>query len=397
MLNYEKYKKSTEKVFDSNYPPAEPQIGWKAPVPTKNPIGWSVSPPKELPRLRIDTVDGVDMNFAGNHNPKETPMKIDPESKPELANSPKILNYSNFKQKAKKNTKNFLNISGKKLKKLVCTKQEKRFDTPPTTRTVGSQTDSVPSSKDVFSVQSPPGSYSSNSPKVAQSQEKFNFHRTVQPPSKPPKCFPRQLNFQQQTEPQKSYKSYNIDLDQDLTIHRMNGILGSIKSKLEASDELAIKTFGESERIQEALNHSRKNEEEAELEDDVDYSTMFVSAAADVHNKDILYSEIEEDRMFVTGVPSMTNLRSSIPHFLAGNDPTAVYASVLKPAKARSYNNLMEKHSPPKNRHLSKSDLSLGVFGEAFLENFKRSKGDKEAQNKEFWQKIENVSWSLYI
>ncbi|KAL5274022.1 hypothetical protein ACFFRR_000652 [Megaselia abdita] len=384
MLNYEKYEKSTAKVFDTNHCSAEPQMGWKVPAQKEIPIGWNA--PKELARLRIDTVDGADMNFAENHNPKETPMKIEPQTKPELASSPKILNYSNFKQKAKKNTKNFLNISGKKLKKLVCTKQQKKFDTPPTTRTIGSQTDS---SKDMFSVQSPPGSYSSNSPKVVQSQEKFNFHRTVKPPPKPTKCFSRQLNFQQQTqtEPQKSYKSYNIDLDQDLTIHRMNGILGSIKSKLEASDEHAIKTFRESEIIQEVLNNSRRNEEE----DDVDYSTMFVSASADVHNKDGLHSEIEEESMFVTGAPSMSNLRSSIPHFFAGNDPTAVYASVLKPAKSRSYNNLMEKHSPPKNRHLSKSDLSLGGFGEAFLENFKKSREDVEAQNREFWQKIENL------
>lgn len=383
MLNYEKFEKSA-KTFHSNHPQAEPQMGWKVPAPKENPIGWT-APPKELTRLRIDTVDGTDMNFAENHNPKETPMKAEPKAKPELAGSPKILNYSNFKQKAKRNTKNFLNVSGKKLKKLVCTKQPKKFDTPPT-RTVGSQTDCEQPN---LPVQSPPGSYSSNSTKIAPAQEKFNFHRTVAPPSKPAKCFSRQLNFQQQTEPQKYYKSYNTDLDQDLTIHRMNGILGSIKSKLEASDEHAIKTFRETERIQGALHNSRRS---VDIEDDADYSTLFVSASADVHNKGGFFSEIEEDSMFVTGVPSMTNLRSSIPHFVAGNNPNAVYASVVKPGKARSYNNLLQKHSPPKNRHLSKSDLSLGGFTEAFLENFSKSKEDVEAQNREFWQKVDNVS-----
>jgi len=77
-------------------------------------------------------------------------------------------------------------------------------------------------------------------------QPYFDFERKVKAPT-PPKKLPRanrarKLDFQTEAAPT-TYRSYHKDLDQDVTITKMGYLLSSIRAKLEASDERALRTF----------------------------------------------------------------------------------------------------------------------------------------------------------
>ena len=109
-----------------------------------------------------------------------------------------------------------------------------------------------------------------------------------------------------------------------------------------------------------------------------------ISAHADVHNEpDPIYSEIEEDRIVVTGNPSIQSL-NEISHYVVNCD--VIYAKVNKVGKSKSYNNITEKHSSPKFRKNTKSELWNG--NEIFVDNLNNNK------NVNAIEVIENINTS---
>jgi len=262
MLNYQGKSASTFKTT------AEPQasIGWQPPKPQPQPV---------VPKVSLDTVDGsMSENLASNMIHKDTPIKY-----PSRINttggqaSQKFIwgeqwrNLSPWKatkpKSLGKKSKNFLNNSKKKILRFVSPKKSNQEEQPmeeqikatPTQCTVGVQTST--SQLDLHS-QSPPGSYhspmqttpsgttTSTRQQLDSEQPYFDFERKVKAPT-PPKKLPRanrarKLDFQTEAAPT-TYRSYHKDLDQDVTITKMGYLLSSIRAKLEASDERALRTF----------------------------------------------------------------------------------------------------------------------------------------------------------
>ncbi|XP_055839136.1 uncharacterized protein LOC129907094 isoform X2 [Episyrphus balteatus] len=377
MLNLD----TKSKNFHSTNPECGPQVGWKIP-----------------PKLDIDTVDGAYHNLVANMESKITPVKSEmPNNKTEsqkfilaeqLKNFVSHSPWSSKKQKNKQNIKksnSFLNASKTKLLRFVTKKSP---DTQ--NRSIGVQTSTEiandQNKEKRFSLQSPPGSYFSNTPAKTSksSQTEFDFSRTVQSPPRDEKVPQRKQLFPMECAPKEkpprkinskknqntTYKSYNSDLDKDLNLSKMGQVLSNIRNRLEASDDHAVGTFREIKRKEEiAANTSFSY-------DCVDgygyHNVLNVSAQADVHNEpDPSYSEIEEDSFFITGSPVNENT-TGIEHFVLENDPKAIYAKINKtPKKSKShsssFNNIMEQNSPPKLRNVSKTDLS--TQSEIFLEN----------------------------
>lgn len=263
MLNYEGKPKAKE--FETHAAPAEPQvpIGWHLPKPKPQPV---------VPKISLDTVDGsMSENLAANIEYKETPIKYPSLIKTTGGQaSQKFIwgeqwrNLSPWKgQKSKKlgaKSKNFLNNSKNKILRFVSPKKSNQQEhrrmeeqqTPKQLCTVGVQTSN--SQLDLQS-QSPPGSYHSpmqttpsGTTTSTRQQPYFDFERKVEAPT-PPKKLPRanrarKLDFQTEaTAAPTTYRSYQKDLDHDVTINKMGYLLSSIRAKLEASDERALRTF----------------------------------------------------------------------------------------------------------------------------------------------------------
>ncbi|EDW60034.2 uncharacterized protein [Drosophila virilis] len=329
MLNYDTAKRAQFKTHA-----AEP-----APQVASN-VGWLA------PKISLDTVDGVSDNLAVNMQQKHTPIKYPRLPASKHSSSQKFIWGEQWRQLTpwsangkrtglRKKSKNFLNNSKKKILRFVSPKksnqqqQQQRQDPElserrrPTPRlcTVGVQTSA--SQLDLQSQsQSPPGSYHSpvqSTPTVSARQHQyktsseqpyFDFERKVKPPTPPKKLprtqRPRKLNFQSADNNPATYRSFHKELDQDVTITKMGYLLGSIRAKLEASDERAQRTFRESSRYTPV--------EQTELPSDgidcTDSSSNRLQRSAtttlrprrDVHREPI-YSEIEEDCMVISGSP----------------------------------------------------------------------------------------------
>lgn len=195
-------------------------------------------------------------------------------------------------------SKGFIKISKKKFLRLVSPKKDNRDQsgipiTKTPYRTIGVQTSSANGSRrqnyihssfeHSSSPQSPPGSYHSPIQSSTQSQNTtpnateptvthFNFSRTVNsPPKKAPRSSQRKLNFPLNcnllnnndtcddpdvpTRPnhpvndKKTYRSFNSELDHDVSLSKISYILSNIRAKLEANDEQAVRTFLVSNRL----------------------------------------------------------------------------------------------------------------------------------------------------
>ncbi|XP_016998753.2 uncharacterized protein [Drosophila takahashii] len=319
MLNYEGKSASVFKT------PAEPQvaIGWQAPRQQPQPV---------VPKVSLDTVDGsVCENLASNIKHKDTPIKYPSHTtggqasqkfiwgeqwrnlSPWKANKPKSLG---------KKSKNFLNNSKKKILRFVSPKKSNQEEPPreePIKQcTVGVQTST--SQLDLHS-QSPPGSYHSpmqTTPSAtttstrqqldSSEQPYFDFERKVNAPT-PPKKLPRvnrarKLDFQTEAAPT-TYRSYQKDLDQDVTITKMGYLLSSIRAKLEASDERALRTFRDCSRS-DPLERAHFQTESFDCTDGPS-SLATTSVATTRLQRDLdsepIYSEIEEDCLRIRGSP----------------------------------------------------------------------------------------------
>ena len=299
MLNYEtttKYKK-----FRSAEEKAQPQQHAKREVKSfQNPIGWQVPP-----KLSLDTVDGSERhNLASNLIDKNTPIKTKLTPKQKSSTTPKFLWSEQLRQLTPWSNKNkmngsiesplnlrstsrgFIKTSKKRILSLVSPKKEnnnpinlKIRRTP--LHNVAVQTSHVDlhtSSKEYkndSSPQSPPGSYhspmqSSHINSSTQSQnttpkekecisQHFDFSRVVNsPPKKALRSSHRKLDFARKenatendgfdsilelAKGKKTYRSFNRDLNQDVSISKLSYILSDIRTKLEESDEKAIRTF----------------------------------------------------------------------------------------------------------------------------------------------------------
>ncbi|XP_017108088.2 uncharacterized protein [Drosophila bipectinata] len=334
MLNYEGKSASD---FKSLAPSAEPQvsIGWQMPKPQPQPV---------VPKVSLDTVDGImSDNFASNMEHKETPIKYPKIIKTAGGQaSQKFIwgeqwrNLSPWKgnNKSKKLTsksKNFLNNSKKKILRFVSPKKSNQQEHPreeqirntPKLCTVGVQTST--SQLDLQS-QSPPGSYhspiqttpsgttTSTRQHLDREQPYFDFDRKVEAPT-PPKKIPRanrarKLDFQTQAAPT-TYRSYQKDLDQDVTLTKMGYLLSSIRSKLEASDERAMQTFRDCSRFESRHSSLEQFPRQTESYDCTDgpssQTTASVATTRPVLHRELdsepIYSEIEEDCMRIRGSP----------------------------------------------------------------------------------------------
>ncbi|XP_030239729.1 uncharacterized protein LOC108654371 isoform X2 [Drosophila navojoa] len=327
MLNYDIAKRTQ---FKTNAPEPAPQvanIGWQVPV---------------VPKVSLDTVDGVSDNLAVNMEQKQTPIKyprLPKQSSQKFIWSEQLRSltpWSGNKQRTglRKKSKKFLNNSKKKILRFVSPKKsnqeqlerehsERRRPTPRLC-TVGVQTSSI-SQLDLQS-QSPPGSYHSpvqstptattssvRQPQYKDSTEQpyFDFERKVKPPKQPRAQRPRKLNFQGNTSsaPAATYRSFHKDLDQDVTITKMGYLLGNIRAKLEASDERAIRTFGASSRLtpEEQLHNVELPSDSFDCVDApsrrLQRSTTTIQRQYRTLEREPIYSEIEEDCMLVSGSP----------------------------------------------------------------------------------------------
>jgi len=264
MLNYDSSKQAQFKTHATEAAPQVANVGWQVPI---------------MPKISLDTVDGVSDNLAVNMDQKHTPIKY-----PRLPNSKQssqkfiwgeqLRNLSPWNGNKKRTgfgnkSKKFLNNSKNKILRFVSPKKsnreqehnERRMPTPRLC-TVGVQTSTSQLHLDLQS-QSPPGSYHSpvqSTPsatttstrqhhyKDSPEQPYFDFERKVKPPTPPKKVpraqRPRKLNFHGESNPAPTtYRSFHKDLDKDATITKMGYLLGSIRAKLEASDEHASRTF----------------------------------------------------------------------------------------------------------------------------------------------------------
>ncbi|XP_016977056.2 uncharacterized protein LOC108043034 [Drosophila rhopaloa] len=327
MLNYEG-KSASE--FRTQAPSAEPQValGWQLPKAQPQPV---------VPKVSLDTVDGsMSENLASNMLQKDTPIKY--PSRDGIAGgqaSQKFIwgeqwrNLSPWKGNKSKNigtkSKNFLNTSKKKILRFVSPKKSNQQENPredqikitPKQCTVGVQTST--SRLDLHS-QSPPGSYhspiqttpsattTSTRQQLDREQPYFDFERKVDAPT-PPKKLPRanrarKLDFQTEATPT-TYRSFHKDLDQDVTITKMGYLLSSIRAKLEASDERALRTFRDCSRF----NPHERSHLQTESFDCTDGPSSLVTTSVattrlqcDLDSEPI-YSEIEEDCLRIRGSP----------------------------------------------------------------------------------------------
>lgn len=294
MLNYELNAK--HKAFQSSENQAQPQQPLNEEYElAKNPIGWQIPP-----KISLDTVDGFERhNLASNFIKKNTPVKtkLIPKLKSPKTQkfvwSEQLRQLSPWPKKNKcslnPNSESFIKTSKIKILSLVSPKKENKNSinqikkTP--FRNVAIQTSDLDllqchSSKNQYkdntSHQSPPGSYHSpiqssqiNCPSSIQSQntspsaEKgfgkyFDFTRVVHSPRKALRSSHRKLEFvrkensfkndefdsiQELAEGKKTYRSFNTDLNQDVCISKLSCILSDIRTKLEESDEKAIRMF----------------------------------------------------------------------------------------------------------------------------------------------------------
>ncbi|XP_073812167.1 uncharacterized protein isoform X2 [Musca autumnalis] len=278
MLNYESNK--NEKLFRSTSTQAGPQ------QTTQN-IGWDVPP-----KLNIDTVDGIGRhNMASNFEIKNTPTKgnvVHPKHAKQTCHKQKriwpqhIRNFSPWGKKTEiskeihknaigSSSKKFLKSSKRKILRLVSPKKENKERQNIEIRKTPYRNVAVQTLNEDFHRQSPPGSY--HSPLQSQSlscsasqnittnendseNPNFDFSRQVNsPPKKPTRSSQRKLFFPLDCSPaciaknvttqndKKTYKSFNEELDQDVSLSKMSYILSNIRAKLEASDDHAIRTF----------------------------------------------------------------------------------------------------------------------------------------------------------
>lgn len=268
MLNYDTAKQAQFKTLAAEPAPQVATIGWQVPV---------------VPKISLDTVDGVSENLAVNMDQKHTPIKYPrmikcKQSSQKFIWGEQLRNLSPWNGNKKRTgfsnkSKKFLNNSKNKILRFVSPKksnhqrqqQEQHERQIPTPRlcTVGVQTSTSQLHLDLQS-QSPPGSYHSpvqSTPSAtttstrqhhihqeSSEQPYFDFQRKVKPPTPPKKVprvqRPRKLNFNAENTPAPStYRSFHKDLDKDVTISKMGYLLSSIRNKLEASDEHATRTF----------------------------------------------------------------------------------------------------------------------------------------------------------
>ncbi|KAH8253742.1 hypothetical protein KR032_006764, partial [Drosophila birchii] len=370
MLNYEGKPKANE--FETHAAPAEPQV----------PIGWQLPQPVVVPKMSLDTVDGsMSENLAVNLEYKETPIKYPRGIKTTGGQaSQKFIwgeqwrNLSPWKgNKSKKlgsKSKNFLNSSKNKILRFVSPKKSNQQEeqqhppirTPPKLCTVGVQTSA--SQLDLQS-QSPPGSYhspmqttpSGTTTTSTRQQPYFDFERKVQAPT-PPKKLPRanrarKLDFQ--AEPTAAtYRSYQKDLDHDVTINKMGYLLSSIRAKLEASDERAMRTFRDCSRSDPIASFDCTDGPTSSLATTSAATTLRLANRQRVDSSEPIYSEIEEDCLRIRGSPhhevktavhpinpSTTSTPSSTTYVSASTpgpspspaDLSAMYARVQKTPK----------------------------------------------------------------
>ncbi|XP_017123405.1 uncharacterized protein LOC108143472 [Drosophila elegans] len=324
MLNYEG---KTASEFRTQ---AEPQvaIGWQLPKAQPQPV---------VPKVSLDTVDGsMSENLASNMVHKETPIKYPSgirtaggQASQKFIWGEQWRNLSPWKGNKSKNlgkkSKNFLNTSKKKILRFVSPKKsnqqenqtEEQIKITPKQCTVGVQTST--SQLDLHS-QSPPGSYhspmqttpsgttTSTRQQLDREQPYFDFERKVDAPT-PPKKLPRanrarKLDFQTEAAPT-TYRSFHKDLDQDVTITKMGYLLSSIRAKLEASDERALRTFRDCSRF-DTREHSHHQAESFDCTDGpsslVTTSVATTRLQCDLDSEPI-YSEIEEDCLRIRGSP----------------------------------------------------------------------------------------------
>lgn len=198
------------------------------------------------------------------------------------------------KRNLRSSSKAFIKSSKKKFLRLVSPKKENKernsvkiHETP--YRTVGIQTSCNDVSQCLSDIRnqyepsssshSPPGSYhspiqSSHIQYLSSTQSqnttpnnkdpamsRFDFSRTVHaPPKKAPRSSQRKLNFpinvslackedaadnasSKAAIEKKTYRSFNSELDHDVSISKISCILSNIRAKLEANDDHAIRTF----------------------------------------------------------------------------------------------------------------------------------------------------------
>ncbi|XP_061389433.1 uncharacterized protein LOC133324613 [Musca vetustissima] len=471
MLSYE--LNTNDKMFRSTSTQAEPQktvysVGWHAP-----------------PKLEIDTVDGIARNnMASNIEIKNTPVKCEMAQgsnvKPKRVWSGHLRHFSPWSKKknishsgnAGFNSKKILKSSTRKILRLVSPKKDNKERVNIEIRKTPFRTVAVQTTEDDFSRLSPPGSYHSpiqsslpQSLSCSESQNittnenesgniNFDFSRHINsPPKKPIRSSQRKLNFPLNgsnsciqdvidNKEKKTYKSYNEELDHDVSLSKMGYILSNIRAKLEASDDQAIRIFREIDRAQQV------NAPTVEIQTHIPHVK---------YDKEPIYSEIDDDSIHVSESPNVEN-HTGIQHFNVNDNPNVLYALVDKSNKNlkshttqqqhvaslgkilhdslkskrnaqqkptlsplpepsggeltsysspslerqiihyQSLNNVrvMEHNSPPKRqRNLSKSDLSLHR-SEIFLENLCRSQVFVEKQNDcvdgKNLQKVENKS-----
>ncbi|XP_034111706.2 uncharacterized protein LOC117572739 [Drosophila albomicans] len=321
MLNYDAAKQTQ---FKTHAPEPAPQvahnIGWQ--VPQSVPV---------VPKISLDTVDGVSDNLESNMQHKHTPIKYAKQSSQKFIWGEQWRNLSPWngnKQRPsglRNKSKKFLNNSKNKILRFV---SPKKSNQPPRLCTVGVQTSTSQLQLDLQS-QSPPGSYHSpvqstpsatiTTPSMEQQQPQykdsseqayFDFQRKVKPPT-PPKKVPRgqrrKLNFQGESNaaPATYYRSYQKDIDQDVTITKMGYLLSSIRAKLEASDENATRTFQESSRFAPLEQRQRTQGGFDCVDGPITRTKRSVVSRhqPQVHEREPIYSEIEEDCMHISGSP----------------------------------------------------------------------------------------------
>ncbi|XP_034479735.1 uncharacterized protein LOC117785674 [Drosophila innubila] len=327
MLNYDTAKQAQFKTQAAEPAPQVANMGWQVPV---------------VPKISLDTVDGVSDNLAVNMDQKHTPIKYPRLASQKFIWGEQLRNLSPWNGNKKRTgfsnkSKKFLNNSKNKILRFVSPKksnhqkqqqehnQERQIPTPRLC-TVGVQTSTSQLHLDLQS-QSPPGSYHSpvqSTPSAtttstrqhhihneSSEQPYFDFERKVKPPTPPKKVprgqRPRKLNFQgdSNTPAPSTYRSFHKDLDKDVTISKMGYLLSSIRNKLEATDEHASRTFRECSR----LTPMEQREHTGDGFDCTDGPSTRTKRSATAmqhhqdHGREPIYSEIEEDCMHFSGSP----------------------------------------------------------------------------------------------
>ncbi|EDW85603.1 uncharacterized protein Dwil_GK23171 [Drosophila willistoni] len=388
MLNHQ------SKVHQSQ---AEPQvaIGWQLP---SQPQIQQIEPRAVMPKVSLDTVDGgvcENLDRGKKHTPIKYPTKGEQASQKFIWGEQwRNLSPWNGSKKGKslgKKSKNFLNQSKQKILRFVSPKktnhqQEDHSQTLPRHCSVGVQTSMQSRSNLELNLQSlsPPGSYHSpvqSTPSASSGRQQnvtdleperpyFDFERQVPAPRISPKKLSRcnrarKLDFKSTEQPTRTYRSYQKELDQDVTITKIGYLLSSIREKLEASDDRAVQTFQDCTRFNPLKRH------ENVTFDCLDGPHRSVISTSDegalqthqhveqLHNSEPIYSEIEEDCLRIRGSPQYeVRTAAFLPEItpvstpcvgvstLAVNerkattvpvpppiDPDVIYAKVKKPCK----------------------------------------------------------------